>query len=140
MGLVTKETDRSVDAFIDQLENQSKKDDSKTLLNVIQQVTGETAKIWGNEKEPDFLIGFGNYKYRRKGGKEEFEWFNVGFEPRKTKLTIYLTFDIERERELLSKLGKCKYGKGCLYLNKLADVDLEILKQLINKSKTSSWH
>lgn len=139
-GLVTKETNRSVTAYIDSLENASKREDSHSLLDIIEEVTGYEPKIWGNEKVPDFLIGFGKYSYQRKGRKEEFEWFNVGFAPRKTKLTVYLTFDINKEEKLLKDLGKCKWGKGCLYINKLADVNLEVLKKLIEKSKSNKWH
>lgn len=139
-GLVTKETDRSVEAFINQLDNESKRNDSFKVLELISDVTGETPKVWGNEKAPDFLIGYGKYKYKRKGGKEEFEWFNVGFAPRKTKLTVYLTFDINEEADLLKQLGKCSWGKGCLYINKLDDVNLDALRVLVDKSWNSQWH
>lgn len=139
-GLATKETNRSVKAFIDNIGNMSKMEDSQKLLSLIQEITNQEPKVWGNEKAPDFLIGFGKYKYHRKGGKEEFEWFNVGFAPRKTKLTLYLNFDISQEEELLDKLGKCKWGKGCLYINKLTDVNVETLKKLIEKSKNARWH
>lgn len=139
-GLVTKETSRSVSNFINGIGNVSKEQDSKVLLKLIQDITGFEPKVWGNGKVKDFLIGYGKYKYTRKGSKQEFEWFNVGFGPRKSKLTIYLTFDISKEDELLNNLGKCKWGKGCLYINKLADVDLEILKQLVFKSKDATWN
>jgi hypothetical protein len=139
-GLVTKETDRSVQDFILSIENKSKQADSLSIVKIMQEVTGKEPKIWGNEKVPDFLIGFGKYAYQRKGSKESFEWFNVGFAPRKTKLTIYLTFDISEEVGLLDKLGKCTWGKGCLYINKLADINLDILKQLIEKGKNAKWH
>ena len=135
-GLVTKETNKSVTKFIDSIESESKRDDARKLLSVMQEITGNEPKIWGD----NFIIGFGNYKYRRKGGKEEFEWFNVGFAPRKTKLTVYLTCDINQHEALLKKLGKCKWGKGCLYINKLADIDLEVLKKLIEESKDAQWH
>lgn len=139
-GLATKETGRSVQNFIESLGNNSKQADSNVILKLMGEVTGHEPKVWGNEKVPDFLIGFGKYKYRRKGSKEEFEWFNVGFAPRKSKITVYLTIDINEEIELLGKLGKCKWGKGCLYINKLADINLDILKQLIEKSKSAKWH
>lgn len=135
-GLATKETDKDVFQFIDTIENKSKKEDSLTLVNLMEEASGFPPKIWGD----NFIIGFGKYRYTRKGGKEEFEWFHLGFAPRKTKLTVYLTFDISQEEELLKKLGKCKWGKGCLYINKLADIDLDILKQLIQKSKDAQWH
>jgi len=132
-GLVTKETNRSVGKYIDGIGNNSKIEDSKLLLSIIKEITGEKPKVWGNEKILDFLIGFGKYTYKRKSGKEEFEWFNIGFAPRKNKITIYLNFDINEEDQLLKDLGKCKWGKGCLYINKLKDINIEILKQLILK-------
>ena len=134
-GLVNKETDKNVSEFIEAIPNISKKEDSKVLLGLMKEVTGYEPKIWGD----NFIIGFGKYTYKRKGKKEEFEWFNVGFAPRKTKLSIYLTFDINQEGELIQKLGKCKWGKGCLYINKLADIDINVLKQLIEKSKNNQW-
>lgn len=135
-GLATQETNKSVDKFIESVGNASKQEDSKKILTIMQEVTGHKPKVWGD----NFIIGFGKYKYKRKSGKEEYEWFNVGFAPRKTKLTLYLTFDLTAEKELLDRLGKCKYGKGCLHINKLADVDVDILKQLITKSKDATWH
>ena len=135
-GLATKETQKSVSDFIAGIDNASKREDSKTLVAIMQEISGYEPKIWGD----NFIIGFGKYTYTRKNGKEEFEWFHIGFAPRKTKITIYLTFDISQESDLLKKLGKCKWGKGCLYINKLADIDLEVLKKLITKSKVSQWH
>ena len=134
-GLVNRETNKSVSKFIDSIDNESKRKDSKKLLALMKKVTGKQPKVWGD----NFFIGFGKYRYKRKGGKEEFEWFNVGFAPRKTKLTVYLTFDISKQEELLAKLGKCKWGKGCLYINKLDDIDMEILEKLIRKSKDAKW-
>lgn len=139
-GLVTKETNRSVDHFINNLDNAFKKADSQMLVSIMQEITQNEPKVWGNDRVPDFLIGFGKYKYRRKNKKEEFEWFNVGFAPRKTRLTVYLNVDLSLEEPLLKKLGKCQWGKGCLYLNKLADIDLEKLKTLIEKSKNARSH
>ena len=134
--LVNVETDKSVDAFIDAIPNERKKEDSKKLLALMQEITGKEPKVWGD----NFIIGFGKYTYTRKGSKEELEWFNVGFAPRKANLTIYVTFDIETEQDLLKELGKCKWGKGCLYINKLDDVDLDVLRLIIHKSKDSGWH
>lgn len=139
-GLVTKESDRSVEEFIAKLPSPAKVADSRILIQLIQEVTGHPPKIWGNEKVPDFIIGFGRYTYYRKQGKNPFEWFHVGFAPRKSKLTIYLTFDLNREAALLAKLGKCQWGKGCLYLNKVADINLEVLRKLIELSKDARWH
>ena len=124
-------TDDTIDIF-DAGEAQNDDD----WLAIMEEITGCKPKIWGD----NFIVGFGKYKYKRKGGKEELEWFHMGFAPRKTKLTVYLTLDISQEEDLLKKLGKCKWGKGCLYINKLADVDLDILKELIKKGKGSQWH
>ena len=134
-GLVNKETNKSVDALIASIDSESKREDSRILLQAMKDVTGNEPKIWGNNQ----FIGFGKYTYTRKHGKEEFEWFNVGFAPRKNKITVYLTFDIEKE-PLIKDLGKCKHGKGCLYINKLDDVDMNVLKKLIDKSKDATWH
>lgn len=135
-GLSTQETNKSVNDFIESIENNSKKEDAKTLLQIMHDITGKEPKIWGD----NFIIGFGKYTYTRKGQKEKLEWFNVGFAPRKTKLTLYLTCDISKHEDLVKKLGKCKWGKGCLYINKLADVDMNVLKQLIEESKDANWH
>jgi hypothetical protein len=134
-GLATQETNKSVDEFIASIDSEAKREDSKTLVSLMKAATGHEPKIWGD----NFIIGFGKYTYKRKQGKEEYEWFNVGFAPRKAKITIYLTFDIEAETELMSKLGKHKHGRGCLYINKLADVDLEVLKKLVEKSKDATY-
>ncbi len=133
--LATVETDKSVSAYFELIENETKREDSKKLLKLFKQVTGKKPKVWGD----NFLIGFGKYKYKRKGGKEEFEWCNTGFAPRKSNITLYLTFDVSQEGEMLEKLGKHRVGKGCLYINRLSDVDLTVLEQLIEKSKDSSW-
>lgn len=132
-GLVTKETDRSIENYLSGIGNSAKVADSRILIDLMQDLTGKEAKVWGNEKVPDFLIGFGKYNYRRKGGKETFTWFKIGFAPRKNKITVYLNHDITSEPELLRDLGKYKYGKGCLYLNKLADVNLYVLQELLKK-------
>ena len=134
--LATVETDLSVEAMLEAVEHPGKREDSQILLNLMREVTGEEPKVWGD----NFIIGFGKYSYTRKGSKEELEWFNVGFAPRKSTLTVYLTFDIREKQDLLDKLGKHKVGKGCLYINKLADVDLDVLKELIVAAKDSRWH
>lgn len=136
MPLATRETDKSVDAFIASVDSDSKQADSRRLMEIMSEATGFEPKVWGD----NFIIGFGKYTYRRKGGKEDLEWFHVGFAPRKTKLTVYLTFDMTKYQDLLDQLGKAKWGKGCLYINKLEDINLDILKQLIEKSKDARWH
>jgi hypothetical protein len=135
MALATVETNKSVSKFIESIKDDGKRKDCKKLVKLIQKITGKKPKIWGD----NFMIGFGKYKYKRKGGKEEFEWFNVGFAPRKSNITIYLTCYLEKEKPLLKKLGKYTAGKGCLYIKKLDDVDLNVLERMIRKNKDNKW-
>ncbi|NRB47114.1 MAG: DUF1801 domain-containing protein [Saprospiraceae bacterium] len=127
-SLVNSETDRNVDEFIEAISNQRRKTDSKEVLKMIQEVTGLEPKIWGVS-----IVGFGKYKYQRKNG-EEYEWFNVGFSPAKAHLSVYVMFDLEREKELLSRLGPHKHGRGCLYIKKLDEIDHGVLREIIEKS------
>lgn len=133
--LVNVETNKSVKAFIDAIEDESKRDDSKIILEMMKKITGKKPKVWGD----NYFIAFGKYTYTRKGSKDEYEWFNVGFAPRKSNITIYLTYDVSAEKELLKKLGPNKVGKGCLYIKRLADVDLKVLEKMIKKSKDAQW-
>ena len=139
-GLQTTETNRSVDQFLENIASEKQRKDSAEILALISEVTGVEPKVWGNEKEPDFIIGFGKYSYSRKGYKQEFEWYRMGFAPRKGKLSIYLSFDEDKDKELLRQLGKCSWGKGCLYINKLEDIDVKILKILLEQSKARVWN
>jgi hypothetical protein len=134
MTLKTIETKKSVTALVNTIKNESKKKDTKTLISLITKITGKQPKIWGD----NFIIGFGKYTYRRKNSKKELEWFHIGFAPRKNNLTIYLTCYLDKE-PLVKKLGKCTYGKGCLHIKKLNDIDLNILKKLITKYKNKKW-
>jgi len=127
--LVNTETDRDVNEFIERISNKRRKKDSKKILKIIQDITGIEPKIWGVS-----IVGFGKYKYQRKNG-EEYEWFHVGFSPGKTHLTLYVMYDLEQEKDMLEKLGPCKHGRGCLYIKKLEDLDLSVLKKMIRKSK-----
>ena len=126
--LVNSETNKSVTDFIESVSHKIRKADSKILLSIFKDITNKEPKIWGKS-----IIAFGKYTYQRKNG-DEFEWFNTGFSPGKSHLSIYVMYDIKEEVELLSKLGKHKTGRGCLYINKLADIDIEILKKIIEKS------
>lgn len=126
--LVNAETDKSVPDFIEAIANKRRKADSEVLLKMIQSITGHEPKIWGVS-----IVGFGKYKYQRKNG-DEFEWFNVSFSPGKAHLTIYVMYDINSEPELLTQLGPHKTGKGCLYIKKLEDVNMNALKKIIEKS------
>lgn len=129
--LVNKESDDSVLDNIENVENPIRKEDSKTLLELFKKVTRQEPKLWGGR-----MIGFGKFSYKRKNG-DEFEWFNTGFAPNKANMTVYVIYDINKEGELLEQLGPHKTGKGCLYVKKLDDINLDALEKLI--AKTGDW-
>ena len=123
--LKTKETDTDVFAYINAIEDAIKREDCIKLISLLEEISGSKAKIWGTR-----IIGFGSYVYKTKAGKEG-QWFLIGLSPTKANISLHLMFGLEDEVELLSKLGKYKIGKGCLYIKALADVDLTILKELM---------
>jgi len=126
--LKTKPTGDSVDGFLQAVPDERKRRDSYAILEMMKKVTGEPPKMWGRS-----IVGFGARHYRYESGREG-DWFVTGFSPRKQSLTLYLTQGFERHQELLSRLGKHKLGKGCLYINKLGDVDAGALEELIARS------
>ncbi|UTW63502.1 DUF1801 domain-containing protein [bacterium SCSIO 12741] len=126
--LVNAQTDASVTAFLNAVENEKRKSDAFTVLEMMKEITGENPKMWGKS-----IVGFGSYSYQRKNG-DEFEWFNVGLSPAKAHLSVYVMYNLQEEEEMLERLGKHKKGKGCLYIKKLEDIDLEVLKEVIQKS------
>lgn len=123
-----KETDESVIEFIESVDHPKKRADAYQLLDIFTETTGYSAKMWGPS-----IIGFGSYHYKYDSGHEG-EWMLVGFSPRKAKLSLYFaTGDTERD-QLLKDFGKHTTGKACVYINKLADIDVEVLKALIRQS------
>ena len=122
----TKETDSSVKDFINSIKEDEKRKDSLLLLDLMQKATKEKPKMWGSS-----MIGFGNKRYKSPATGREVDWFKIGFSPRKANLSLYLTLDIEQHAAALKKLGKHKTGVGCLYVNKLADVDLKVLEEMV---------
>jgi hypothetical protein len=131
--LKTKKNDSSVEGFLNSVEHDKKRADSFRILEMMKEITGENPKMWG-----DSLIGFGTSKYRYASG-EEGEWFKVGFSPRKQNLSLYLWgmyfhLDSEDYKQLMNRLGKHKVGKSCVYINKLEDVDWDVLQDLIRLS------
>jgi hypothetical protein len=122
----TKENDASVEDFINSVPDEEKRKDSFTLLDMMQKATGEKPKMWGAS-----LIGFGNKRYKSPASGREVDWFIIGFSPRKANFSLYLSFNLQQYADTLNKLGKHKTGMGCLYINKLKDVDLKILEGLI---------
>lgn len=124
----TKVNDASVEDFLNTIEHPVKRADSFNLLQMISDITGDTPKMWG-----DSIVGFDSYHYVYKSGREG-EWPIVGFSPRKQNISLYIMPGFSNFEPLLKKLGKHKTSKACLYVNKLADVDLDILKELIKQS------
>ena len=126
--LKTQKSDASVEAFIESVEHERKREDSKVILELMREVTGSEPAMWGSS-----IIGFGSYRYQYADGNEN-QWFQIGFSPRKQNLTIYIMPGFDKYGDLMDKLGKYKTGKGCLYINKLEDIDMTVLKKLIKKS------
>jgi hypothetical protein len=125
----TKPTAASVEEFINALPDEQKRKDSFVLLEMMKKATGEEPKMWGAS-----LIGFGNRRYKSPATGREVDWLLIGFSPRKANLSLYLTVNIKEHAAALSKLGKHKTGAGCLYINKLADVDMKVLKGILDAS------
>lgn len=126
--LKTKPVKKSVTQFINQIENKTRKTDSKVLHKIMNDITKIKATLWGTA-----IIGFGTYHYKYASGCEG-EWMKTGFSPRKSYLSIYLMDGFDKYEDLLDLLGKHKRGKSCLNINKLADVDIDVLEKLIRKS------
>ena len=124
----TKETTSSVKDFIDAIQDEEKGKDSLLLIELLQKATKEKPKMWGSS-----IIGFGNKRYKSPATGREVDWFKIGFSPRKANLTIYL-IDMQQHAAALKKLGKHKTGGGCLYVRRLADVDIKVLEEMINAS------
>lgn len=124
--LKTKKNEASVVDFINAVEHEGKRKDAFEILEIMKDVTGETPKMWGAS-----IIGFGDLHYKYASGREG-DWMRVGFSPRKAKISFYISgCDVAMHENRLKKLGKHKTGKGCIYVNKLADIDTDVLKELI---------
>ena len=124
----TKPTGASVDDFIAAVENDTRRADAKIVLEMMRRVTGETPVMWGPT-----MIGFGKYAYKYKSGHGG-EFFLTGFSPRKAHLVLYIMPGYGQFDDVMARLGKHKTGRACLYVNKLEDVHLPTLRQLIKKS------
>jgi len=126
--LKTRRNKGNVEAFLNNVPDEGKRQDSFTILELMRQVTGREPEMWG-----DSIVGFGSYHYKYKSGREG-DWFLTGFSPRKQNLTLYIMSGFDDYDQLLNKLGKYSTGKSCLYIKKVEDVDTDVLKQLIKKS------
>lgn len=124
----TTVNDASVTDFINSVEDTTKRQDSFVLLDLFSRVTGESPKMWGAS-----IIGFGQYHYKSERSRQEGDWPLIAFSPRKQSLTLYVMPGFDNLGDLLEKLGKHKTSKGCLYINKLADVDMTVLEQIIKR-------
>ena len=120
----TQRNDADVDAFIEGVENQRRREDCRVVVDMLRRVSGLEPEMWG-----DNIIGFGSYDYVYASGHSG-SWPRIGCSPRKQSMTLYIMPGFDRYEELLSRLGKHRTGSSCLYVNKLADVDLEVLEEL----------
>jgi Domain of unknown function (DU1801) len=126
--LKTKPTDESVEAFLEGIGDQQRRDDCRAVLRIMKQATRAEPRMWGPS-----IVGFGDYHYKYASGREA-DWFLTGFSPRKQALTLYIMAGFSRYDELMDRLGKHKTGKSCLYIKRLSDVDPKVLKELITAS------
>jgi hypothetical protein len=126
--LKTKQTSASVEKFIKTVADKQKQQDCRTIIDLMQTATKAPPKMWGSA-----IIGFGSVHLKYESGRE-LDWFWIGFSPRKQNLALYLSGGIEPHAALLKKLGKYTTGKGCLHINTLDDVDMPILKRIIQQT------
>jgi hypothetical protein len=124
----TVANENDVMAFLNSVEPGQKREDSLTIAKLMEEVTGEQATMWGTS-----IVGFGSYHYRYESGREG-DMPLVGFSPRKQAITLYIMTGFDDHDALLDKLGMYKTGKACLYIKKVEDVDLDVLRELVRKS------
>jgi hypothetical protein len=130
----TKATDADVYEFINNVPDERKRQDSFALLELMREVTGEEPKMWGSS-----IVGFGSYHYKYASGREGDAGL-TGFSPRKQNLTIYITSGFEQYADLMQNLGKHTTGKSCLYVKRLSDIDMDVLRELVRKSVDHMKH
>ncbi|MFC2126382.1 DUF1801 domain-containing protein [Bacteroidota bacterium] len=126
--LKTKRNKGSVTTFLDSVKNKKRRDDSYVVLDIMKEITGSEPEMWGTS-----IIGFGTYHYKYKSGREG-DWFLCGFSPRVQSLTLYIMTGFSKYEEILRQIGKYKTGKACFYINKIEDINLDVLKELIRES------
>ncbi len=126
--LKTKLNDANVVSFLQSVNDEKRKLECMTVLALMKKITKVEPSMWG-----DSIVGFGNYHYKSDSGREG-DWFITGFSPRKQNLTIYIIAGFNQYPELMKNLGKFKTGSSCLYINKLADIDMKVLEELIGQS------
>ncbi len=124
MAIKTQETNESVTEYINAIDNNQKKKDCKELLKILKKVSGKSPKIWSNG-----TVGFGKFHYKSARSKQEGDWYLTGFAARKGNITIYI--HTAQQADMLKKLGKVKTGGGCVYINKLDDIDTKVLEKMV---------
>ena len=124
----TQPTDADVDAFVAAVEPRRRREDAAALLALMRRVTGQEPVMWGPS-----IVGFGRFTYASASGRSG-EWLAIGFSPRKAASTVYLMDGFAGREDLLARLGPHTTGASCLYLKRLADVDLEVLAELVGQS------
>jgi hypothetical protein len=128
--LKTEKTELRVEDFINAVPDDKKRKDSSAIVDMMQKATGAKPKMWGSA-----IVGFGDIKLKYDSGRE-LDWFKIGFSPRKQNLTLYGLLNPDGSNYILKKLGKHSTGKGCLYINKLEDIDSKVLlKMMVDASK-----
>lgn len=123
----TQQNDGDILSFLNAIEDDSKRQDSLIIFDTMKQIISGEPKMWG-----DSIIGFGTFRYKYASGREG-DWFYAGFSPRKQKITLYAGYSVEPYKDEISRLGKVKTGVGCIYFNKLKDINIDVLKELLAK-------
>lgn len=129
----TKPTSASVEEFINNVKDEQKIKDSFVILELMKKASGEEPTMWGGS-----IIGFGNKRYKSPATGREVDWLKIGFSPRKANLSLYLNIAFKDYAEVFNKLGRHKTGAGCLYINKLENINMVVLKELIDVSVKKS--
>jgi hypothetical protein len=130
----TKETDASVDGYLDDIKDDERRKDCAALTKLMAKATKHPPKMWGSS-----IVGFGRYHYRYESGREG-DMCLVGFSSRKGDISLYGLSSAPSHGELISKLGKHRAGKSCLYIRKLSDVDLKVLEKLVALAAAEKQH
>ena len=128
--LKTKQTDKDVNDFINSFaDTDQKRKDSFELIKLMKELTGSEPRMWGPS-----IVGFGSYHFKSDKSRQEGDWPMIGFSPRKAAISLYVYTGAEEHKYLLEGLGKYKIGKACIYVKKLSDINLDILKLIAKES------
>lgn len=125
----TKQNTANVKTFLQTINEEEKRKDSLTIMALMKKITKTEPKMWG-----DSIVGFGSFHYKSERSKQEGDWYMTGFSPRKQNLTIYIIPGFAAHTELLKKLGKHKTGGSCLYINKLSEINMKVLEEVVSIS------